>query len=95
MKSPTKLQREFFENLRQISCAIRNSECAGAPAIHHAGTSMGGRKDHDKVICLCYEHHQGKHGIHTIGRRAHAERYGNEEQLMLNQQDRLEALCLC
>lgn len=41
----------------------------GAPGpsnVHHirAGQGMGQRADHFLTIPLCYEHHQGKTGIH-------------------------------
>lgn len=76
-KPPTKSQRETWSKLAEHGCVI-----CGAPAcIHHAGTGMGGRKNHDFVIPLCYEHHQGATGLHTIGRKAWQQIYGTEAEL--------------
>lgn len=82
---PTKAQRERWVKLAERGCII----CGYPEAqIHHALTGAGGRKDHDKVLPLCYSHHQGTQGIHTLGRKAWAKLYGTEQELL----DRLESL---
>ncbi len=56
--------------------------CGRHPSIHHLFTGMGGRKDHDKVAPLCYDHHQGdEEGIHRIGRKAFAARFMSEQEM--------------
>lgn len=78
-KAPTRSQRAKWEILREGGCYICQ---ASWPSIHHLFTGMGGRKDHDKVAALCYYHHQGEAGIHTLGRREFAERFKSEAELM-------------
>jgi hypothetical protein len=75
---PTPAQRKKWERIRAIGCII----CSGQASIHHCETGMGGRKDHDKVIPLCYAHHQGYIGIHEIGRKLWQEQFGTEQELM-------------
>lgn len=83
-KAPTKKQRERWGQLAALGCMISTSQCAGRITIHHCGTGGGGRKNHDKVIPLCYEHHLGKLGIDGkhIGKKHWQQIYGTEEFLM-------------
>lgn len=85
MTSPTKAQREKWTRLAEMGCCI-----CGSPfvEIHHVGTGAGGRKNHDKVIPLCPEHHRGKTGLHGMGRKAFSRQYGSEQELL----DKLEML---
>lgn len=78
-KAPTKAQRERWSELAERGCVICG---AYDTEIHHATTGGGGRKDHDKVLPLCYDHHRGSHGIHTLGRKAWAKLYGTEQELL-------------
>lgn len=79
MKQPTKAQREMWGRLAEYGCVV----CAcSMPEIHHALTGAGGRKNHDKVLPLCFNHHRGPQGIHTIGRKAWARIYGTEQELL-------------
>ena len=47
-----------------------------------------GMKDKD-MIPLCYIHHQGKLGIHTIGKKTWEERYGTQRELHQRLQEEL------
>jgi len=77
-KAPTKAQRARWAAAVEYGCVI-----CGAPAeIHHCETGMGGRKNHDKFITLCYRHHRGEQGIHTLGRKRWQATYGTEQELM-------------
>lgn len=79
--TPTKAQRELWERMRELGCCVDG--CGRySPSIHHIGTGMGGRKDHDQVIPICFDHHQGVEGIHTIGRRLWQKRHGTEQELL-------------
>lgn len=82
-KKPNKAtpdQRERWERLRALGCIVCGSKYL--TLIHHAQTGMGGRKNHDKVIPLCFTHHQGEQGLHTLSRRVWEARYGTEQELM-------------
>ena len=76
--NPTKAQKVRWAKLREHGCII----CGSPPSIHHCLTGMGGRKDHDKVLPLCHLHHQGRDGIHMLGRKKWSEKYLTEQELM-------------
>lgn len=76
VKAPTIKDRERWERIRELGCSV----CECFAAIHHAETGMGGRKDHKKVFALCYHHHQGQEGIHTLGRKKWQIKYGSEQE---------------
>jgi len=75
----SKKQIEWREQARALGCCVKNHECEGATEMHHIGTGAGGKKNHDKQIPLCNNHHVGKRGIHTIGRKIWQAEYGTEE----------------
>lgn len=81
---PTAKQREMWEKIRLLGCQVVGYH-TGALAIHHIETGAGGTKDHDRVICLCHNHHQGADGIHTIGRKAWQEIHGTEAEVFERQ----------
>ena len=58
-KVATKAQREVWGRIADFGCIV----CGFPAEIHHCGTGAGGRKNHDYVIGLCFEHHRGKRGI--------------------------------
>lgn len=75
----TKAEREHMAKVKLQPCII----CGCGPVdVHHAGTGMGGRKNHMKVLPLCQFHHTGVKGIHKIGRRNWQELYGTETELL-------------
>lgn len=77
-KQPTKKQHARWERTRALGCII----CENHAEIHHCCTGAGGRKDHDKILPLCTNHHTGKEGIHKIGRPIWQLAYGTEQELM-------------
>jgi hypothetical protein len=81
MTAPTKKQREYWERVRELGCMANNCG-ADNPEIHHCGTGMGGRKNHDNVVGLCYLHHRGTLGIHTLSRRRFQPVYGYEHDML-------------
>jgi len=56
--------------------------CSQPCEIHHCGTGAGGRKNHDKVIGLCWLHHRGPQGIHFMGRKKWQRIYKTEEEFL-------------
>jgi len=84
MTAPTKQQRERWQQIAMLGCMV----CSSAPEIHHCHTGGGGRKDHDKVIGLCWMHHRGPQGIHFMGRKKWQKIYGTEQEWL----DKLEIL---
>jgi hypothetical protein len=75
---PNVEEKRHWVKVRAIGCCICRAK---EPELHHCGTGRGGRKDHMKVIPLCYAHHRGKpDGLHFIGRKAWQERFGTEQE---------------
>lgn len=63
-KAPTVAQRRRWSAIAELGCIVAGlTPCEGRLTIHHCGTGGGGRKNHDKVIGLCWGHHLGPQGI--------------------------------
>ena len=81
----TKAEREHMARVKEMPCII----CGNWPVdVHHAETKMGLRKDHMRVLPLCYLHHRGELGIGTLGRKAWEKRFGTQRELL----DKLERM---
>ena len=77
---PTKEQKRYWDRVRSLGCII----CGRPAEIHHCETGMGRKKDHNKVISLCFWHHRGNidgMAIHT-GKKIFEGRFGTEKELM-------------
>lgn len=85
--NPTAAQRAKWEERRALGCQVEGYH-EGAIAQHHIETGLGRKKDHDRTISLCHNHHQGKDGFHTIGSKAWEAIHGTEAEIF----DRQEAL---
>ena len=69
-----------------LGCIVcRRAGFGQTPAeVHHIRTGTGwGRSSHFRTLPLCFHHHRGADGIHTIGTKAWVRRYGSEESLLL------------
>jgi len=88
---PTAAQKRRWDKIAAMGCIIGNSECRGAPTIHHCGTQMGCRKDHDKTVCLCERHHTGDLGVDgkKVSFPEWERRYGTEQELLEETERRL------
>ena len=86
-KKATKKEREYMTYLaNELGCQVcRNLYGEVTPGqIHHPRFAVGlsQRANHADSYCLCYNHHQGKEGIHTIGKKTWEDRYGTEHELL-------------
>jgi hypothetical protein len=91
---PTMLDRKYWALVAAVGCIVAGSSpCEGRITIHHCGTGAGGRKDHKKVIPLCWGHHQGAQGIDgkRMSKREWQDKYGSEEKLLKRLKRRLAA----
>jgi hypothetical protein len=61
-----------------LPCAV----CGATPCNVHHVRRYGETRKHSKTIPLCYRHHQGADGIHTLGKKAFCREYGSEEELL-------------
>lgn len=80
MKKPTKAQRERWSRVACLGCLICGS-CSAT--IHHLFTGAGGRKNHDRVAPLCWEHHVGRDGIdgRVMSKKKWQEKYMTEDEM--------------
>jgi hypothetical protein len=63
-RAATKAERDYVRRVKELSCGLCGA--AGPSSAHHirTGQGMGQRAGHHLTIPLCWEHHQGKTGIH-------------------------------
>lgn len=82
-RPPTAAEKRHWDAVLKLGCII-GGECSGRVTIHHCGTGGGGRKDHKKVIPLCWGHHLGADGIDgkRMSKREWQERHGTEAELI-------------
>lgn len=61
---------------RRYRCCVPGCNDASWP--HHVRTrgSLGKQVDECNVVPLCFAHHNGGVGVHDLGRRTFARRYG-------------------
>lgn len=76
-KSKTKEESYHLNWVASQGCMI----CGCRPNVHHI-REHGERKDHFKTIPLCYLHHQGELGIHTLGKYEWRKKYGHELEML-------------
>lgn len=91
-KPPTAAQKRRWDKIVELGCIVSKDACAGRTTIHHCFTGGGGRKDHDKTIPLCWEHHLGAEGIDgkRMSKRSWQEKYGSEWLLLLKTNNLLD-----
>lgn len=64
----------------------------GPVELHHRRSGGWGKGDYKTLIPLCYEHHRGDTGVHGLGTKGFAKRYGFDQQDLLD--DALQLLGL-
>lgn len=69
--------KAHLERVRSLPCVICNM--MGVPqstqtAAHHVESVRDGVSDY-ATAALCFDHHQGAQGVHTLSRRVFAMRY--------------------
>lgn len=71
-----------FDALVELGCCI----CGRPPQIHHLigvkYRGLGQKADDHLTIPLCLDHHTGKDGIHSIGKKTWEEKFGTQEFLL-------------
>lgn len=88
MKTATKAEKFHMAAVKELPCVV----CGARPVdVHHAGTGMGGRRDHMQILPLCQEHHTGENGIHKVGRPIWRLAYGTETELLKKIEELLDA----
>ena len=81
-----KQRREYYGHVADVMCII----CGCSASVHHAyGTFFPAKREHRPAIPLCYEHHQGRGGIHN-GKSSFEDYYGSQDYLLLLTEDKLD-----
>ena len=60
----TAAEKRHLDRVAQLPCSV--CDAPGPSMVHHPRFAVGGsqRASHSLAIALCYECHQGQHGIH-------------------------------
>ena len=70
----TPLER-WEQSLRDVGCVVCRRQGVITPAaLHHVAEGSGLRSDWAQVP-LCFDHHQGPMGLHTLGTKAWIRRF--------------------
>ena len=84
----TKDEKRHKEKLADIACVIceriYGQHPGGNVSLHHLRTGGWGKGDYRTLIPLCYNHHQGKEGIHTLGTKAWERHFNVTQQELLD-----------
>lgn len=83
-KRASSAQKRHWERIRLLGCVVGPRGCAGRITIHHIETGAGGRKNHDRVIPLCSEHHMGRSGVdgRVLSKIQWQAIHGSEQELL-------------
>ena len=83
--------KKRFANLREMGCII----CSNPEVhVHHKlGSGMGQKSDDSLSYPLCWRHHTGDEGIHTLGVKTWQKRFGyTEDEFITITNNYLEAM---
>lgn len=93
-RKATAKEKRYLSQVARLGCVVCESlGCPGTSAqVHHVRLNHGwGRSGHMATIPLCWEHHQGKSGVHSMGREQFKQLYGKTEiEFMQDVQQRLK-----
>lgn len=87
-KGKTAREVEYHSRVASLGCILAilkiPHQCKGRTTVHHCGTAMGCKKNHMKVIPLCWNMHLGSDGIDGkhMSKRQWESKYGTEEELL-------------
>lgn len=81
-RTSTAEEKRIMKRVASMGCIVcERIGYPGTPAqVHHVRANHGwGRSSHKAIIPLCYEHHQGNTGVHSMGREQFKDMYGKSE----------------
>ena len=83
----TKAEQLYKSRVAEMPCAICvrvvGNHDGGNVELHHLRSGGWGRGDYTTLIPLCYRHHRGDEGIHTMGTKAWALNFNVTQQELL------------
>lgn len=75
----TKAERAHKATVASLGCAlcfrIHGPHLPGEVELHHMRTGGWGKGDYRTLVPLCFAHHRGYEGIHTMGTKAWARHF--------------------
>lgn len=66
--------KEAVRSCRCVVCLVMGMQQEGPTFAHHVESVRDGLSDF-AAVALCYLHHQGSQGVHTLSRRVFAMRF--------------------
>jgi hypothetical protein len=78
-RGKTAEEKAHLNWIASLPCSIEG--CPNPVNVHHI-REFGEQRDDFKTIPLCFDHHQGKSGIHFLGKHAWREIYGHELDIL-------------
>jgi hypothetical protein len=84
-KSRSISEKDHLNWVASQGCII----CGSEACVHHIRI-MGEPRDDFKSIPLCWHHHQGPEGIHTLGKYAWRKTYGHELDMLKKLMKRID-----
>ena len=85
----TKAERKHKDRLAQMCCKIcerlYGPHEGGNVQLHHLRAGGWGKGDYRTLIPLCFNHHQGEDGIHTLGTKAWALKFNVTQHELLTE----------
>lgn len=80
-KRGTAAGKRHMDRVRELDCVlVEDGQCWGIVSAHHCivGRGKSFKSADEETIPLCYHHHQGAGGIHTLGSKAWARLHGSD-----------------
>ena len=83
-KKPNKEIQKKYKEMVEFGCVVCKKLYGvnTPPCIHHLTGAGLALKNRDRFIPLCHTHHQGKEGIHHIGKFTWEDRFGTQQELL-------------
>ena len=81
----TKAEKAHKEALAGMGCMVCRKTMGiidGPVELHHLRSGGWGKGDYLTLIPICYEHHRGAVGIHTLGTKAWSHLYGTQQEFL-------------
>lgn len=81
-RTVTVKEKKYLSEVARLGCCVCKLLGYHTPdvQVHHVRLNHGwGRSGHMATIPLCWEHHQGKTGVHSMGREQFKQLYGKSE----------------
>jgi hypothetical protein len=78
-------EHDHKQKVAALCCIVCRTKIGidDSPAeLHHLRTGGWGKGDYMTLIPLCYRHHRGADGIHTLGTKRWEQYYGPQQEML-------------